>query len=242
MNKIAIILPCFNEEERLDFKFFEDSSSNNNYHFYFVNDGSTDGTLHLLKEFRKNNEDRIFIHDLDKNYGKSEAVRQGVLYANLKNQYEVIGFMDADLSTPLSEVNWLLSHLNGHIYYVFGSRFRRIGSQILRKRYRHYTGRVFATIASIMLGLPVYDTQCGAKFFTKNVILPIFKDPFQSNWTFDIEIFYRLRNKYGCERFLKIAYEVPLNKWKDINGSKLKLKHVLLIPFELIKLHRFYRV
>src|SRR5215211_2353208 len=103
MPHIAIIIPCYNEQKRLrKSTFIEFANSNPSIHLIFVNDGSTDNTLQVIKEmvsFAKN----IALVNLIKNCGKGEAVRQGILYALKNANLSYIGFLDADLSTSLGE-------------------------------------------------------------------------------------------------------------------------------------------
>src|SRR5204862_482251 len=76
---------------------------------------------------------------------------------------EVVGYVDADLSTPVAEVARLLDEMEQRgVAVVMGARVALLGTAIQRRALRHYLGRLFATAASIILGLPVYDTQCGA--------------------------------------------------------------------------------
>ncbi len=240
--EICLVIPCYNEANRLSkndiIKFY---NKNKNIHFILVNDGSNDTTIQLLNTIKQSREDRIIVIDLKKNKGKGEAVRKGVLFALYLKKFSVIGFLDADLSTPLKEVSKLISHFNNDVLFVYGSRFQRVGFQIKRKSYRHYLGRVFATIASNMLKLHVYDTQCGAKFFKSTIIEYLFLEKFNSNWIFDLEIFYRFINNNKNSDINTIAKEIALENWEDINGSKIKLKHVLKIPYDMMKLYFLYR-
>ena len=104
---------------------------------------------------------------LEKNYGKGEAVRRGLMQG-LSKSYAYLGFADADLATPVTELARLYDVARAKdIAIVLGSRWLRIGARIERSGARHYLGRVFATFASQLLDLPIYDTQCGAKFFKK---------------------------------------------------------------------------
>ena len=92
MNKIILVIPCFNEENRIRSEHFIDALSHcQNLHWLFVNDGSTDDTLATLKRLQKGHEDRIHIHDLEENQGKGEAVRQGLLQA-IRLGADVTGF------------------------------------------------------------------------------------------------------------------------------------------------------
>jgi len=242
MQKICVVIPCYNEIDRLDVnQFITFYNANINYYFLFVNDGSTDSTLDLLKEIQNNRDDRMLVLNLKNNVGKAAAVREGMLAANLWLSFSIIGFLDADLSTPISEVPKLVSHFKNEALFVFGSRSRRIGADVKRKLYRHLFGRVFATFASNMLSLPVYDTQCGAKFFKVEIIKTIFSGKFKSNWVFDLEIFYRFVREFEKSNINNVAKEISLEVWEDKDGSKIKLKDLFVIPFEMIKLYRYYK-
>ena len=131
--------------------------------------------------------------DMPMNSGKAEAVRAGMLMAHDAFDSDYFGFWDADMSTPLSELNWMLEFSGGKLQHeiVMGSRISRLGSQINRKMMRHYLGRIFATFTSIILDLKVYDTQCGAKLFSRKVVKPLFHAPFISKWFFDVELLAR---------------------------------------------------
>ena len=75
---------------------------------------------------------------------------------------------------------------------VFGSRIRRLGAAITRDPLRHYFGRVFATLASMVLDLAVYDTQCGAKLFRVNDDLRRAFGHVSLRWIFDVELLARI--------------------------------------------------
>jgi len=241
MQKVCIVIPCYNEEKRLSINEFIEYSDTN-IHLLFVNDGSTDLTIDVLNKIKEGREDKTYVLNYIENKGKGEAVRNGVLEAKKWKSFSVIGFLDADLSTSLSEASRLVSLFDNKTLFVFGSRIMRIGVEIKRKWYRHILGRIFATVASNMLKIPVYDTQCGAKFFKSEIVEFLFIEKFKSNWTFDLEVFYRFLKKYKDLNITNIAKEIPLEKWEDKSGSKLKLKHIIKIPIDLIKLYFFYNL
>lgn len=239
MQKTCIVVPCYNEEKRLDSnEFILFVESNNNVDFLFVNDGSNDDTISVLKKIREGNEERIIIHDLVINTGKAEAVRLGVLKALSFERYDFVGFLDADLATPLSEIVYFLQNKRD-AKIVMGSRMKRLGVKVERKAMRHILGRIFSTLASIILKLPVYDTQCGAKIFDKELVF-LFEEKFITKWLFDIELIARFRNKFGVDFSVTNIIEMPVNEWVEKGGSKLKIKHMLLVPFELINIYRKY--
>jgi len=236
---ICIVIPCYNEEKRLDTSLFKQYSNEQpNVHFLFVNDGSKDRTLSILKTLESSS---ISLLDLPHNSGKACAVQAGMLRALTVHNFDYIGYLDADLATPLSEIELFSSVMDQGYFCIFGSRVLRIGGAIERKRSRHYLGRVFATFASISLKLPIYDTQCGAKFFKADLVKDIFTDDLIANWLFDVEIFFRLKRKLGRNSFLENIYELPLRKWKDIHGSQLKTIDFLKAPLELLKIYLKYK-
>jgi len=94
---VGIVIPCYNEAERLNSKEFESFALKNlGYHICFVNDGSTDNTLKALHQIRKGNEDNITVYNCKKNGGKAEAVRLGMLHMAKESQYDYLGYLDAD--------------------------------------------------------------------------------------------------------------------------------------------------
>src|SRR5207237_7949635 len=134
--------------------------------FLFVNDGSRDRTLRMLEALRESEPRKFSVLNLERNSGKAEAVRRGIITA-LDQKPEFTGFWDADLATPLSEIPGFLEvfETRPEIAMVFGARVRLLGRDISRHATRHYVGRIGATLISKTLGLAVYDTQCGAKLF-----------------------------------------------------------------------------
>lgn len=238
-----IVVPCFNEANRLDCAAFASFlREHRDIALLFVNDGSTDATLQALEAMRRDADmGRVEICDLPRNVGKAEAVRQGVNRA-FAQQPTFVGYWDADLATPLTDIVTFRRVLkeHDHLQLVMGSRIGLLGRRIERTRMRHYCGRVFATAASMALGLRVYDTQCGAKLFrAAPPIRQIFQEPFCSRWVFDVELLARL-NDHG--RPAEVVYEHPLNEWRDVAGSKLRWRHILRAVFDLAGIWRRYRL
>jgi hypothetical protein len=159
--------------------------------------------------------------------GKAEAVRTGIL-AGIERGAELVGFLDADLSTPLRAIDDFLAVLRGRpsLEFILGSRVMLLGRDVRRKRTRHYIGRVFATAVSHALDLPVYDTQCGAKVLRVNAATAaLFRQPFRSPWIFDVELiarYLRLPVAPGETARRDRLYELVVPAWHDIAGSKLR--------------------
>jgi glycosyltransferase involved in cell wall biosynthesis len=243
MREVCLVVPCFNEERRLPKdRFREFLGSHADASICFVNDGSADRTLSVLQTLNGFDPNRLLVVNLARNGGKAEAVRQGVLYALSLRRFEFIGYWDADLSTPLTEVDHLIAPLTEDKRYqlALGSRVKRLGSNIDRDATRHYLGRVFSTLSSQLLDLPVYDSQCGAKLFRAEVANILFDEPFSTAWAFDLEILVRLRRRLGTEKFHDSTIEVPLRNWREIGGSKLKFVDMLRMPLELFRIRRRY--
>lgn len=222
----VIVVPCYNEEHRIDAQAFLDLAASDGIRLQFVNDGSSDGTGPLVRRLMKETS-AIDVIDLPRNVGKAEAVRRGLLCA-IDSGAPIAGYLDADLSTPGSELVRMVRILEerSELMAVFGSRVARLGSRIERSPVRHYTGRVFATVASLALGVAVYDTQCGAKVFRANANLAAAIDhPFRSSWSFDVLLCQRLFDGTHEVPGLPTSsfLEMPLDTWNDIPGSKLKL-------------------
>jgi dolichyl-phosphate beta-glucosyltransferase len=236
MQKTCIVIPCFNEELRLNVIQLKKDISQYEYYILFVNDGSSDNTINILFELQKTDNQKIEIFDLKNNNGKAEAIRKGMLKAKEWQSFDIIGFLDADLATPISEVQNIVKFISDPIVFAFGSRVKIIGAKILRKPYRHIIGRIFATMAGVLLNIDAYDTQCGAKFFSSHQISNIFEKEFTTNWIFDLEIFLRFKSLFPNTSTNIYAKEVPLGIWEDINGSKIKFKDYFKILFDLIKL------
>jgi dolichyl-phosphate beta-glucosyltransferase len=235
--RVALVVPCYNEAERLDTAAFRDFRlPSDEIEFVFVNDGSTDRTSQVLQTTGAR------IVDLEKNSGKAEAVRRGVLAA-LDRSPEFVGFWDADLATPLSELPGFVEIMRSRreIDMVFGARVRLLGREISRRPSRHYVGRVGATLISSSLGLAIYDTQCGAKLFrATDTLRDVFSTPFLSRWIFDVEIIARFVQLWGRDRVARALYEYPVTQWHDVKGSKVKSRDFIRALRDLWKIHRAY--
>jgi glycosyltransferase involved in cell wall biosynthesis len=241
MSRLLLVVPCYNEEKRLDvaaFRAFE------GVEFLFVNDGSRDGTLRVLQSLVDADPTRFSILDLERNSGKAEAVRRGILTA-VERGAELTGFWDADLATPLPQLPGFLDVFAARpeIQMVFGARVRLLGREISRNPSRHYLGRVGATLISRTLGLAVYDTQCGAKLFRSSDLLrSVFSRPFLSRWIFDVEILARFIELEGRDALARQVYEFPVTVWHDVKGSKVKSTDFLRALRDLNKIRRAYRL
>ena len=238
-----IVVPCFNEGLRLPVAQFRQFLSESQVRFVFVDDGSEDNTIELLASLREGKADRVAVLRSETNQGKAEAVRMGVNFA-LDQGVEYFGFWDADLATPLDAIRQFLEvfHSRPTVDMVFGSRVKLLGRKVERRAARHYLGRIFATVVSIMLRLPIYDTQCGAKIFrAREGTRTLYAEPFLSRWVFDVEILARYLVQIGSPQLAaQRIYEYPLHTWEDIAGSKVKVRDFFIALYDLSKIYRKY--
>lgn len=239
MKDTVVIIPCFNEESRLDRGAFIEWAQQGPVQLLFVNDGSQDGTQNLLNDMVSRGGGSISVLRLAQNQGKAEAVRQGLKKA-IDEGATTVGYIDADLSTPVAEAQRVLNKMNGRGAQVgMGARVVLLGTKVLRPPLRRYLGRLFAMLASVALKAQVYDTQCGCKFFK---VSPLFKaslqEPFLSRWAFDVELLQRLMFGYKGQKGLTLEQflEVPLQEWKEVSGSRLKSSHMLKAGLDLVRL------
>ncbi|WP_394821004.1 glycosyltransferase [Pendulispora albinea] len=237
MNRLVVVVPCYNEGQRLDAGAFGELAAVAGVSLLFVNDGSRDNTEERLRAIERSHPSKVSVLSLTENCGKGEAVRRG-LFAALDEGPDAVGYLDADLSTPTSELLRMWNILHERDYSVLlGTRVGLLGTSIERRAARHYSGRVFATFASLTLGLRIYDTQCGAKLFASTPALrAALADPFVSRWAFDVELIGRLLT--GSDRVLPLReedfLEVPLRIWTDVPGSKLHIGSMVKTTAELL--------
>jgi dolichyl-phosphate beta-glucosyltransferase len=233
--KTVVVVPCYNEERRLATREFVAFAASHETELLFVDDGSSDGTAAAIDAMARQAAGRIAVLRQPANVGKGRAVQAGLVHA-IAEGAEVVGYLDADLSTPLEELERLVEvRASGDLDVVLGSRVGLVGHDVRRSATRHYLGRVFATAASLLLRLQIYDTQCGAKVFRSTPALEhALATPFQTRWVFDLELLMRLRQADPQASLL----EVPLRRWRAVDGSKLTVREMLLAARDLALLAR----
>tara|TARA_R110000868_G_scaffold5853_4_gene34199 strand:+ start:625 stop:1767 length:1143 start_codon:yes stop_codon:yes gene_type:complete len=240
---VGVVIPCYNEEDRLSSQVFKDFAHKNlGYHLCFVNDGSTDNTLEVLEKLKEGNENNISIYNCKKNGGKAEAVRQGILHLVNDQQFDYIGFLDADLSTDFRDFDDLVKTIETSDFkIVSGSRISRMGANITKESARKIISMTINWIIQTILGMPFKDTQCGAKVMNREIASTMFQKKFMTKWLFDVEIFMRMRRYYGKSQAKKMICEQPLKRWIHADGSKLSMKDSVRILGQLFQIAYGYR-
>lgn len=245
-----IVVPAYNEEQRFQLaEFGAFLRDRDGFEFVLVDDGSRDRTAEVLSRLAEDWPERVRVVALSPNRGKAEAVRAGLQAALDQGEPpDFVGYFDADLATPLRALPEMLAMFGAqpHLDIVMASRVQLLGRSIERNRGRHYAGRVFATFASMLLHMPVYDTQCGAKLFrVTESFVEVLDEPFVASWVFDVELLRRLqiaRADHGELPVEEVCYEFPLERWRDVGGSKVRMADFPKALGELARLYRRYGV
>ena len=235
LDDLTLVVPCHNEARRLKTdRFIAFLDATPRAHILFVNDGSSDDTLLILEALRQARPARISVLDMPRNGGKAEAVRAGIGRA-IEDGAELVAYWDADLASPLELVEDFLriADRDAELDVIFGSRRRMLGHRVARTLTRRIVSRICAGLARLAIGLPVADTQCGAKLFRVTPALRAATGtPFTAGWLFDVELFARLSSLGGTRGF----YELPLSEWTEIPGSKVSGGDIIRSGLRMLRL------
>lgn len=235
--KTAIVVPCYNEGQRLNRdEFLTFLTESDDTLMVFVNDGSKDNTLQILRQLQSQKPEKITVVNLPKNAGKAEAVRTGLNVAcDLGASF--VGYWDADLATPLDAIQDFSGVLAKfpETQVVYGARRMMLGHRIERTLGRRLVSRTCALLARQAVRLPIGDTQCGAKLMRNSPLLRnALSKPFTAGWLFDVELFTRLSAQMNDKRFA--FYEQPLAEWTEVPGSKVSAKAIITSGLRMVQL------
>lgn len=235
---IALFIPCFNEADRLRVEPIKNFINDHKaiIDFYFIDDGSEDGTEELIRWKLVDNHSSFLIK-LDRNFGKGNALREGFL--KIKEQpYKYFGFIDADLDIPLKQVIEVYNQLeiSGSL---IGISSRDLRNALKLTQLRSIGSIAIVNIANKIIGLQpgIKDTQCGCKLFRREILDICFADKFISEWLFDIELFLRIKENIKNAR--DSIMEIPLYGLEKNGKSNFRLRQNLKIfrQLYLIKIH-----
>jgi glycosyltransferase involved in cell wall biosynthesis len=233
MNDLTIIVPVYNESKRWNVEFWNELISGTTARFIFVNDGSTDNSLELIFDLQTS--ERVLCENLTTNVGKAEAIAKGLRVASTHNSI-YFGYLDADSAFKPSDIIRILElsiekFENEGFDSIWSSRILLSGRTIERKLWRQWLSRLIATILGFAYpGLP-YDTQSGFKLWKSEKILTTHFDyQFNTKWYLDLELFVKASREH--KNFL--IWEEPVLYWKDVGGSKIAGKQLLIIIKETL--------
>jgi dolichyl-phosphate beta-glucosyltransferase len=229
---LSVVIPCYNEEQRLPHsielieRYLDDRKTP--YELILVDDGSGDRTRQVMDEAASRHAG-VRIEALPHNRGKGRALATGVQVA----RGDKILVTDADLSTPIEELDKLQAALQNGAGIAIGSRALR-GSrvEVSQPLYRVLMGKGFNLIVQAVLLPGIWDTQCGFKLFRGDVGHRVFAHLITDGFGYDPEVLYRAR-KQG----VKIV-EVPV-VWRNSTPTKVSpvrssldmLRHVVRLRF-----------
>ena len=229
MNKLSVIIPSYNEEQRIT-KTLEAVSEflkkqAYSYEILVINDGSKDNTAGAVAKLKANIPNLRLVDNKD-NHGKGWVTKQGMLEAT----GDVRVFMDADNSTKIDEITKFLPYFDQGFDLVLGSR-RIAGSNVAKdqNKLREFLGWVFRTIVHTLVPVGVTDTQCGFKAFSAKATETIFPKQTIFRWAFDVEILALARKNK-----LKIK-EMPIT-WVNDEASHVKLSGMINMLLEIIEI------
>lgn len=231
--KLSIVISCFNEAQRLPryideaYQFLEQNIES--FELIMVNDGSTDQTAELLKEY-ENQYPKVKVVSYDQNHGKGYGIKKGVEKAD----GEVIAYMDADFAIDLDHIPQFLQIISSDkADLVIGARNLKTSLLQGEKSWvRRFFGNSLSLINDFMLNLPgIEDTQCGFKFFKAQVAKKLFANLTTYRWLFDMEILSK-----ACQNHFRIL-ALPV-KWQEIPGSKVNIARDLVpVALDLLKIY-----
>ena len=239
MRTIAIVIPCFNEAKRLNFKFFFDLYAETHCSFIFVDDGSTDQTGQLIVETFLEQNIPVDLITFEFNLGKASAISRGLEAAHKKG-IEFVAFCDADNSTKPSDILSLYEHIaeNEHIMVVSGARVPLSGSNVLRRDFRKWVGRIVATLVSKMTHIAIYDPMSPMKVYRLNAFGPEFEFVPKTKWLGEVEIMFHV---YNIDRSRFVVEEICLNYWRDEEGGHIGVKSVFVLIKDFSNLRKAIR-
>ena len=231
MRSLSIIIPAFNEESRLPgtieaLKRYSGAHSFSFIEIVVVDDGSRDGTAALVERAAAAWPVLRLLKNPG-NRGKGYSVRHGMLDA----KGDWVLFSDADLSTPIEEVEKLLAAVERErADAAIGSRaLDRSLVTVHQSAMREFSGRFFNLVMRLVARLPFRDTQCGFKLFRREAAQQVFSRVRIDGFGFDVEALFIAR-KRGIK-----SLEVPV-RWANVEGTKVSLANGLNAFADLVRI------
>ena len=235
--KLSIIIPAYNEEDRIIHTLDASLAFLNQQNFHseiiVVSDGSTDHTRTVVEGFDSGNKVDLRVIEYHPNRGKGYAVRTGILAGN----GEMMLFMDADYAVPIEEITKSMNLIESGFDVAIGSR--AVSGAVVADHqnfFRELSAKLYNLIQMAYLGIFYKDTQCGFKIFTKTAAQQLFGQQKLYSVIFDPEILW-LAKKAG----FRVA-EFPVN-WRHVENSRIQydsLKKTLFVFQELFRIRKLH--
>ena len=229
---LSVVIPAYNEEIRIAkslekiYLYLEQQTYT--YELIVVDDGSSDQTVKIVTDILKRIEHGKLLQN-KVNRGKGYSVRRGVLHS----AGDCVLFSDADLSTPIEELEKLLPYLKQGYDIAIGSRaLKESDIQIHQPWYREYMGKFFNVIVRSLMLSKFHDTQCGFKCFRGDVARELFAQQTINHFSFDVEVlFLAARYNYTVKEVPIQWFNEPNTRVDAIKDSSRMLKDLLKIRY-----------
>jgi dolichyl-phosphate beta-glucosyltransferase len=230
---LSIVVPAYNEEKRLgttlDRLTAYMGAQGYSYEILVVDDGSVDGTVDLIRERARRRGDIRLVKNAV-NRGKGYSVRHGIEEA--RGEYSL--FSDADLSTPIEDVEKLFPKLKKGFDVAIGSRaLKESDVRVHQPWYRELMGKTFNKIVRLIVLHGIKDTQCGFKLFKTSVAKEVFSRQRIERFSFDVEALF-----IAQKRGYRIA-EVPVT-WYNSPSSTVSVMSDPIRMFTDVVRIRYY--
>lgn len=234
----AVVIPCYNEEQRIQSSKFVSLVTNYNCHLFFVDDGSLDGTVGKIMSLPIP-KSSFHLVSLESNVGKAEAILQGISHA-LRNGYDYVGLYDADGAINPKDLGFAFSLIetNEDVSVVSGARILLAGNEVTRKPNRRWAGRIIATVVSLMLKIQIYDPQSPCKVYKASELKKLSGLQLRTRWFVDAELLFAIKCLPPTKKWL---LEFPVTNWEDVDGSNISLKSVRVVLRDLFNLLKITR-
>ncbi len=239
---LSIIIPAFNEAGRIGESLASVGAharrEQRRIELIVVDDGSCDRTADIVRAFEQDSADsnlvQVRLIANERNLGKGASVRRGMLEAT----GAVLLMTDADMSTPIGEVNKLLSWLDQGYRIVIGSRDlpdSRLDPP--QPRWRRLLAWAFRALRRRILLPDLRDTQCGFKCFERNVAQDVFALQTVDGWVFDCEVLGLARRKgYRIKEVGVVWRNDPRSRVRPLRDSVEALTSLLSIRRRLLRI------
>ena len=226
--KISLVIPAYNEEKLIvsSIKNILTYMLKNKYNFevIVIDDGSKDKTKEKIKSIKNKH---LKLISYKPNRGKGHAVKTGMLAA----KGDLLLFLDADLSTPIEEIEKFIPLTKKYDVVIASRALKESKIKVHQPFFREFIGKVFNKMVQLLAVWGIKDTQCGFKMFTKKAANIIFKRQRIHGWAFDVELLF-LAKKYR----LKIK-EMPVT-WINEGDSRVSpIKSSIQMFIQILKIN-----